>query len=402
MKSSTRSQHAIAAWVIALVVVAIVVSFPRMSGKLYPTFVAAGEHFQHGEPVYGWFPESQDQYRYSPLVAATFAPWSHVPTPVGAILWRWLQALLLLVALRAWSRVALPRIGWPTVALASLPLVLGNVYNAQLNPLVLTLMLAGLTAFAHGRLNLAAAAIAGAAIFKVYPLALGLLLCTLEPRRFTPRLVVALAIGAGLPFALQSPDYVRQQYVDWFQRMGGEDRTNDSIHDGYHDFQRLLRSWGVPTALSTYRAIEVGVGVAMAGALVLGRRHGLSRHKQVQLCAGFGLVWCTLFGPATESATYMLLAPLAAQAVAMAAGRGSMERLWVFGAYALQLSVPIVQWFPRTVSDPYRSLLPQAHGALLLLVWILWQSHFGTQTRSRFRPLRTTIGSAARLGLRMR
>src|SRR4051812_12955589 len=125
MKSLRSSQWAVVAWATALVVVAIVVSFPRMSGKLYPTFVAAGAHFERGEPVYGWFPESQDQYRYSPLVAATFAPWSHVPTPLGAILWRWLQAILLLLALRAWSRAAMPRVPWPTLALASLPLVLG-------------------------------------------------------------------------------------------------------------------------------------------------------------------------------------------------------------------------------------------------------------------------------------
>ncbi|HEX3147355.1 MAG TPA: glycosyltransferase 87 family protein [Gemmataceae bacterium] len=371
------NQRAVTAWAISVAIVAIVVSFPRMSGKLYPTFLAAGEHFRNGEPVYGWFPETQDQYRYSPLVAASFAPWSCLPTPVGAVLWRALQALLLLLSLRAWSRVTVPQVPWSTLAILSLPLVLGNVYNAQLNPLVLALILGGLAAFASGHFNLAAAAIAGAAIFKVYPLAIGLLLCTIEPRRFTVRLLVAVAIGMALPFAFHSPNYVAQQYSDWFARMGVDDRTHLSVHEGYQDFQRLLHAWGVSMELSSYRLMEVLVGGAMAGWLLLGRRSQSRRGVNIQLVSGLGLVWCTLFGPASESATYMLLAPVAAQSCGIAARGGWLERGWVYAAYALLLSIPIVMWFPSEVSLPYRTLVPQAHGSLMLLAWIIWRHGSG-------------------------
>src|SRR4029079_12615343 len=113
---------AVSAWAVALVGVAVAVSLPGKVGKLYPTFVAAGEHFKTGEPVYGPVPPDQDQYRYSPLVAAAFAPWSELPTPVGAVLWRWLQAAAFLLALRAWSRVAVPQVSFPALALLCLPL----------------------------------------------------------------------------------------------------------------------------------------------------------------------------------------------------------------------------------------------------------------------------------------
>ena len=365
---------ALVAWALALVGVALAVSLPRRGGKLYPTFVAAGAHFRHGEPLYGPVPPGQDQYRYSPLAAAVFAPWGAIPTPVGAVLWRWLQAIAFLLALRAWARVTVPRVPWPALALLCLPLALGNAFNAQLNLLVAAILLAGLAAFARDRYWLSALAVAGAAAFKVYPLAVGLLLCVIEPRRFAPRLAVAVGVVGALPFALQSPEYVAQQFGDWFDRVGGDDRTDQPLARGYHDFQKLLRRWGGPTPLPAYRAMEVLAGVAMAGLLVSVRRHGSTREQQVQAAAGLGLVWCTLFGPATESATYLLLAPVAAHAALAVTGRSLIERLWVRGGYLLLLSVPAALWFPRPVSDPYRALIPQAHGALMLLAWVVWTS----------------------------
>jgi hypothetical protein len=378
----------------------VAVSLPGKGGKLYPTFVAAGDHFRNGEPVYGPVPPGQDQYRYSPLVAAALAPWSALPTPVGAVLWRWLQAATFLLALRAWSRVAVPQVPWPALALLCLPLTLGNVFNAQLNPLVAALLLAGLTAFARERYGLAAVAVAGATAFKVYPLAVGLLLCVAEPRRFVPRLLLVVAVGFGLPFAVQSPGYVGQQFADWFDRVHGDNRTDQPIERGYHDFQKLLRRCGGPTPLSAYRGMEVLAGCAMAGLVYLGRRRGWDRRRQVQACAGLGLVWCTLFGPATESATYMLLAPVAAHAAIAVSGRSLLERMWVRGAYLLLISVPVALWFPRPVSDPYRALIPQAHAALLLLTWLVLNGGWIPKSWGQAsRPVRFGVALASRFGL---
>jgi DMSO reductase anchor subunit len=177
-----------------------------------------------------------------------------------------------------------------------------------------------------------------------------------------------------------------------------DDRTDQPMERGYHDFQKLLRRWGEPTTLTTYRLMEVVAGCAAAGVVFAARRRG--RAQRVQLCAGLGLVWCTLFGPATESATYMLLAPVAAQAVLAVTGRPVWERVCVRGAYLLLLSVPVALWFPRSVSDPYRALIPQAHGALILLAWIVCNS--GGLPRAGVRSLRLGVALASRFGLRMR
>jgi Glycosyltransferase family 87 len=371
MRPRSLRGWAILTWLAALIAISLAVTIRGKPGKLYPTFVAAGDHFRLGEPIYGPVPEGQDQYRYSPLIAASFAPWGFLPTSVGSVLWRCLQALALLLALRAWSRVAVPSVPWPAFALLVLPLAAGNLFNGQLNPIVAALLLASLAAFARERYGLAAAAIAAATMIKVYPLSLGLLLCVVEPRRFTPRLILALAIGAGLPFVIQDPRYVSQQFADWKERIDIDDRTDQEIHRGYHDFQKLLRRWGLPTQLTTYRYMEVAAGCAAAAFLFWGRGRGWTRDQQIQTCADLGLIWCTLFGPATESATYMLLAPMAAHAMLAVTGRSIWERIAIRGAYFLLLSVPIAFWFSREISGPYRALIPQAHAAMILLCWAI-------------------------------
>src|SRR5262249_8703990 len=171
--------------------------------------------------------------------------------------------------------------------------------------------------------------------------------------------------------------------------------TEQPIQKGYHDFQKVLRRWGVTTDLSTYRGLEVIAAGAFAGFIWWGRRSGWDRDRQIQASAGLGLVWCTLFGPATESATYMLVAPVAAHAALAVTDRPLWERIWVRGAYLLLLSVPLALWFPRPISDPYRALIPQAHAALTLLAWIVWSLR-PTSRPASAAPGRSTVGPGPR------
>ncbi|WP_020473841.1 glycosyltransferase 87 family protein [Zavarzinella formosa] len=368
----------IALWILMVVIVGVFVSVPGKAGKLFPTFATAGSQFREGETLYGPVPDHLDQFRYSPTVAAMMVPWSLPPYSIGGVLWRALQAGLLLLALRRAVRTLWPEISWPLVALGCLPLIAGNIHNGQFNPLVLALMLFAGCWFFEGRFSLAAIAIAGAALIKVYPLAIGLLLILLEWRRFTPRLVAALTFGAALPYAFQSSEYVNQQYADWWARLNADDRTILPMADGYHDFQKLLRRWGTPVSLETYRMIELAAGGLMAIFLVAIQRQGASRPELIRLAVMLSLVWCCLFGPSSESATYMLLAPAAVLAMCLSKGR---ERLAAGFAFVLLLGVPMAMWFPKHLRAPYVELVPQAHAALLILGWIVWR--FGDYSKMR-------------------
>lgn len=374
MDSPSLRRIAIGAWIAAILAVAIVVTVGK-PGRLYPTFVAAGEHFRQGEPLY---PETEETtqvlYRYSPAASAALVPLSLMPMHLGAVIWRSLQAIMLFLTVRAWARVAAPAVSWPRLALLVLPLAIGNIHNGQLNLLVIALMLAGVVAFSRDCYWLAAFAIVGAAVFKIYPLSLGLLLGVIEPRRFAPKLLLVALAAFALPFAIQSPDYVQGQYEQWFHLVENDDRTDQPWHQGYHDFRKVLLRWGLPITADAYHAIEIAVGCASAGVVLYGRCRRWNRARLIQICTSLGLLWCTLFGPATESATYVLIAPIAAHTVLVVCDRSIWERLAVYAAYGTLLASTMIHWFPYSVSHIVRgTLIPQPHAALLLLGWTVIQ-----------------------------
>src|SRR5262249_55580391 len=169
----------------------------------------AGADWEAGRDLYrtSWNAD-QDQFRYSPLTAVLLVPFHHLPLRLGGVVWRWLNAGVLLAGFGWWLRTA------PVVRTARqqgilflllTPLSLSSLNNGQPNPLVIGLLLAALAAAARDRWTLAAGFVGLATTIKLYPLAIGLLLVAAYPRRFTLRLLLMLALAAVLPFACQPP-----------------------------------------------------------------------------------------------------------------------------------------------------------------------------------------------------
>src|SRR5208337_3556658 len=96
-----------------------------------------------------------------------------------------------------------------------LPPGIAHLSNGQCNALVIGLTLLAFGAAAGQRWNLAAAAMTVAFLFKLYPIAAGLLLVVLYPRSFGPRFLLALVLGVVLPFLFQNPAYVLRQFDLW-------------------------------------------------------------------------------------------------------------------------------------------------------------------------------------------
>ncbi|HQR06244.1 MAG TPA: glycosyltransferase family 87 protein [Gemmatales bacterium] len=364
-------------WSIFLIVIAVLVSRPGKQGRIFPTYVDAGRHFRLGEPLYSTGPiaDDRDLYRYSPIASVLFIPWDFISLPLSSVLWRWGQIIAFLWALKAWSRITIPNVPWPALFLLALPICGGNVNNAQINPLVAALLLGSLVAF-HGRHYwLAAFAIGIATAFKGYPLSLGLLLCLIDFRRFTLPLVVAHLAVACLPFAIQDHQYVVQQFREWVHLVTLDDRSQYTLDTGYFDFQRVLLRWGVTISQMQYRIIEVAVGLVAAGFLCWGMwKQQWSRSKAIYVAGGLGFLWMTLFGPTTESATYILIAGFICHAVIVVGHRSLWERILVWTAYALMISNVVINWFPQSIANDLRTLMPQPHAAMLLLIWVLMDS----------------------------
>jgi hypothetical protein len=310
---------AVAAWVLLVAAVCVRSLVQPRQRTLFTTWSQAGRDWVAGLPLYrtNWEPH-QDQFRYSPLVAVLLVPWGPMPEGPGGALWRLLNATVLLGGLAWWLRVGLPRPpsarGRAVVFLLALPLSLGSLNNGQPNPLITGLLLVTAAAAARGRWNLAAAAVVLATAWKVYPLAVGLLLAAAYPRRFAPRLALALLVGLSLPFLCQRFDYVGGQYRWWLERLGGDDRKGWPPFMAYRDLWQLLRVWGVPMTPRAYLLLQGALAAAAALLCVAGRRRGWGRPRVALAALALGCCWMTLVGPATESATYVMLAPVLAWA----------------------------------------------------------------------------------------
>ncbi|HWG41682.1 MAG TPA: glycosyltransferase family 87 protein, partial [Gemmataceae bacterium] len=219
---------AIFIWTVVLGVICVRAAVQPHKRTLYTTWEQAGADWEVGRDLYRdfWNPD-QDQFRYSPLVAALLVPFHHLPIRLGGVVWRLLNAGALLGGFGWWLQAA-PAKRTPRqqgiLFLLIVPLSLSSLNNGQPNPLLIGLLLAALAAAERERWTLAAGLIALATALKIYPLAIGLLLAATYPRRFTPRLLLALALALVLPFAFQHSDYVRSQYALWLDRLGRDQR----------------------------------------------------------------------------------------------------------------------------------------------------------------------------------
>jgi hypothetical protein len=304
------------AWLIVLLVICVRVGISPHRQSVYSVdYVTAGWHWLHGQGLY----TASRHFVYSPLVGAAFSPFAVLPLRLSNILWRLVCVAALVYTASAWLRSGLSGLGdvpsrgsvsasTTTAFLLLLPLAAGNLNVGQINVLVLAGTAAGVLAASRKHWNLAALLLAATGFMKIYPLAVGLLLALLYPRRFSWRLLLALAALFVLSLILQRPTYAWTQYGGWAAVLRGDDRLDIDLYSSWRDFGFLLRACGVPLSDQAYRVMEVAAGGALAVFLWLGQqRWGWS---ETRLCGGvfaLGCAWMLLFGPATEAATYVVL-----------------------------------------------------------------------------------------------
>jgi hypothetical protein len=246
-------------------------------------------------------------------------PFGLLSDRVGEIAWRLLNAGAYLGALTWWSGVVLPvtlsRSQRAALFLLVVPLSVGSLHNGQSNALVMACLLAGVAAVASQRWNLAAACVTLAAWWKLYPVAVGLLLTAAYPRRFAGRWTLMMALGCGLPFLAQRPTYVATQFRDWAAVLQSDDRHDWALDEAYRDLRLVCRVWLRPLSPKTYRAVQVATGAIIAAVCLARRRTLASQGRFLTLLLSLACCWMTVFGFATESCTYLLLAPALAWAV---------------------------------------------------------------------------------------
>ena len=289
------------------------------SGTVFPIFHTAGGRWLHGENLYS----GGTDYLYSPLVAALFSPLALMPFWLANIVWRLGVSATYLAAVRAWLRGGTARIpaqNHPLVFLILLPLSIGSINNAQANPLVVALVMFAIIATRSTHWAVAALCIGVIAYLKIYPLAAGLLLCVIFPKNFSWRLFAVLLAFGALSFVLQKPGYVAEQYQNWVTTRRVDERHYD-VMNRPRDLWTLLAACGIELNLRLYFFIQILGGGVIAALCFIGRLKKWSNDRLLTLIFTLVCCWMLLLGPATESSTYILLAPAVSLAAVEAFSR---------------------------------------------------------------------------------
>ena len=130
--------------------------------------------------------------------------------------------------------------------------------------LMVGLMLLTVAAIQGDRWTWSAVWLALSCMLKLYPLALGLVLMLIYPRRFAGRFLVLLALGLVLPFALHAPDYVVQQYANWWHVLRVDDRSQITLHRAYRDVWLLSDGCNCRSPKMAYQVVQ-GVTALLVG-----------------------------------------------------------------------------------------------------------------------------------------
>jgi hypothetical protein len=372
----------LAIWgVVSLAILVRAIVAPRQN-TVFIVFRDAGTRWLSGDNLYS----QVGKYLYSPLAAAIFSPFALIPDAVGSALWRLLIVGVYLLAFIFWlQRFAKDSDGaefFPVAMLLLLPLSVGNMNNGQASLLVLGLLLFAGIAIAASRWTAGALLIALATFFKIYPVVVGLLFVVIYPRQLALRLLLSLLGLWLLSLVLQRPGYVLQQYQNWLACLGADQRRVSGELGSWRDFWLLLRIARLPITVPLYALLQVLAGGVAAVFCWWMRRVAFWEEPRVIWTAfTLGCLWITLFGPSTEQATYIFLAPSLAFAGAATWRSGKpgdsklgLYRSWFAASYLLLLGADAVNaWVPAIRQNNYLHAV-EPMGALLftgfVVAWI--------------------------------
>jgi uncharacterized membrane protein (Fun14 family) len=247
------------------------------------------------------------------------------------------------------------------------------------------------------RWNIAALCIAIPTFFKIYPLAIGMLICVIAPRRFVWRLLLALALLAVVPFLLQNWSYVSDQCHAWIETRISDNRVQYPEKYVPVDLWFLLHWVGrLPILPWFYSVIQVGTGAAIALFCVWGRWKNWKIERLLVGLFFLGSVWLPLCGPATESHTYLLMAPALVLALVQSfhERQSNVLRAILSLAFALQLinhdsrTLYLFHFKQRWLfaAQPISALLLLGYSVFWLLNDFFWDSGVDARPHSSNHP----------------
>ena len=360
---------ALLAWGLVLAAVCVrSVAQPRRCNAA-SLWQAAGSAWLAGRPLYSSGQPALDGYRSSPVSACLASVLVPMPLPLASVLLRVLAAGSFVAAALRWMRRGLSApLGWGQCGLAlllMLPLSLNSLNAAQMNLLVLALMLFCLTAAAEGRWLLAGLCAAVPGLLLLYPFALAGLLLVAFPRRFALPLLGSLALVAALPLLFHPAPHVASEYARWSELLALRGMGQpESCRDLWH----LFRTWHVRLGPGRYELLQLAGGLGCVGLAAWFLLRGASDRHRLGLCLLLAVLWILLLGPATDSASYAFAGPpLVLLLLRTGPERHPVTHHVAFNAYAVLLLCSLAGLHPLAM----RLMLSAGMQSLALLYLLL-------------------------------
>jgi hypothetical protein len=294
-------------WFLFVAIVCLRVYLHPGSHSVFTTYRAAGGAWIHQAEIYG---RTAGTFLYSPLIAALYSPFALISQKLSEVIWRLLLGLALPLALwfNARKLFDFSEREFFCLFFLILPLTLSSLNDGQANIIIIVLFLVSAGAAMQSRCWTCAFCASFAIYWKIYPIAFALLLVVIFPKELTIRMVLALIGLFVASLLLQKPSYVLQEYASWLASLASDRRRTLEYYGRWRDFYLLLRLIGIPISTLWWNIVQATAAITGALICLVG---AIRRWPVVTLVFGamsLAIVWMLLFGPATEAATYVLIA----------------------------------------------------------------------------------------------
>jgi hypothetical protein len=298
-----------AAWLIFALALAIKTLISPEKHTTFPLFHQGSLNWAAGVDPYA---ASQFEYRYSPVFTVAFTPFSMLPVAWGGVVWSLANIALLWYALVRFQREVIANHWNERTRAIFLALALAvsvrSFWAAQCNTLITALACLAACEIAGKKFSRAALWLAIPVYIKVWPIAFALLLLACWPKRLILPFVGWCLLIGGLPFLAQTPEFVWQQYSQFFEGLTGPMQ----VRHIYRDAWTIWEFVAPPVPERTYKLVQLGTaGLTLLFSLWHAFRQTDVRAALLTILCGWS-VWQLVFGPGSERNTFCVIAPLIA------------------------------------------------------------------------------------------
>lgn len=305
-------------WLLAVMIVMVVVAVDPDRRTVTSNYRAAAVAWFNSEAMYEGLDDIHG-YLYLPQAALIYAPVVALPKSLGEPLGRALMASFFLFGLFQLCRLEDRQGGdgrmFLIVTLACLPLAIGNVRNGQYNLLLAGSWMLAAVALGRGQWWRCALWLVLSVAIKPTGVVMMLLVGAVWWRTMAWRLAICFAGMLAMPFVLQRPGYVVEQYELFFQK--ARTAGAPTIPEWY-DLNGIIRNGlGIELPAKVLTAIRGLAALATLGGVWLVSRRFDARWAGLWTLIA-AVMFLMLFNPRTEGPTFLMLMPILGLAIGWA------------------------------------------------------------------------------------